>query len=96
MTYWIQWHEADGKKGRRSGPFLHREDAVRHIEQNMQALATSLESWTGEAGLWMWVTENAATLWRDDMFHDDELQGYFTIEQVAPEDESEESDPGNA
>lgn len=97
MTYWIQWRDAAGWEGERRGPFPHREDAVRDIEENLEALAASLETWTGKRGWWVWNSADRAALWRDDMGHDEAPDGHFVIiEEGAPEARTDDDNTDTA
>lgn len=77
MTYWIRWQATSGDKGPRIGPFAHRHDAERHMQDTLRAWATDLEGVAGTSGVWTADGE----LYSDDMFHDETPIGKFVIEE---------------
>lgn len=90
MTYWAFWHNASGSGGHRRGPFPHREDAVRHIKEDLREWAASLEHGTGAAGEWGWDPAHQVwTLYRSDY---ETPLGYYVIEQVAPDARTDDDD----
>lgn len=92
-TYWAFWHEASGSGGHRRGPFPHREDAVRHIEEDLRLWAAQLEHGTGDAGEWGWDTAHQVwTLYRGGILDWLPL-GYYVIEEVATEARTDDDTP---
>ncbi len=92
MTYWVFWHEASGSGGHRHGPFPHREDAVRHIEEDLRSWSASLERGTGDAGEWGWDPAHQVwTLYRGGLLDWLPL-GYYVLEEVALEARTHDDD----
>ena len=77
MTYWIRWRATSGGEGQRIGPFAHRQDAERHMQDTLRKWAAEQEAWFGKPGVWTADGE----LYSDDMFHDETPIGKFIIEE---------------
>jgi hypothetical protein len=77
--WWAQWQSASGEAGPLVGSFVHRLEAERYVEAEMDRFASDLEHGTGEAGSWEWdATHLVATLFRDDL---DIALGRYIIER---------------
>lgn len=76
MPYWIRWRAANGEEGPRIGPFEHRPEAERYVNDMLRRSAAQMEHVFGNPGVWTPEGE----LYRDDMFHDETPLGAYIIE----------------